>query len=142
MDPRARTPLSPRRQGACRRSTLRSPLPLIPTSVFPTLPTRCLQSVGAHSAAGFLALPNFFAPPSLPQQPPNTPPIWHSMATLPQAPFAAWDLAPRPPQPSREPPVPHTSHCSTPSVTCSQPPAHLQYLPRLRSSRGHSAPPL
>lgn len=92
MDPTARAPLSPRPQGACNYSTLRSPLPHIPTSVFPTLPTRCLQSVDAHSAPGLLALPNSFAPPSLPQQPPHTPPIWHSMATLPYAPSAAWDL--------------------------------------------------
>lgn len=69
----------------------------------------------------FLALPNSFAPPSRFQQPPNTPPIWHSGTTLPHLPFAAWDLAPRPLQPSREPPVAHKSHCPAPSVTCSQP---------------------
>lgn len=87
MDPRARAPLSLRRQGACRRSTLFS-VPRIPTSVFPTLPTSCLQSVDAHSSVtGFRALPNSFTQPSLPQYPPNNPPIGHSWLPCPVRPL-------------------------------------------------------
>lgn len=132
MDPRARAPLSLRRQGACRRSTLFS-VPRIPTSVFPTLPTSCLQSVDAHSSVtGFRALPNSFTQPSLPQYPPNNPPIGHSWLPCPVRPLLLRTWRPA-----------HSSHhVSRPSLTNPLPRPLCHVLPTIRPFTVPAPPPL
>lgn len=127
--PRARAPLSPRRQGACRPSTLGSPFPQIPTSIsqhFPLDVYKVLTPTRPPASSPSLIPSHRPASPTTSQHPAHL----HSVATLPYAPFAAWDLAPRPLSHHVSRPSP-TRNITPPLLSrAPKPPAHLQHLPR------------